>query len=357
MLNGGRESNFEALRLLSMLMVLNLHSFGGYNHGSGILQGLDWFRESTSICAVNVFIMISGYFGIKWKFRSFFNLIFQLLFYSFAVYGVCVVLGIFPFEISSFLSCFKATNNSWGFITCYLGIYLMAPLLNAFVLQSSTRGLFIYLLCLFMGCNFLIPAYSGILNYFLVYLIGGWMNKSQAVQTFKLPAAKCYWIVTLLIFGLSYCLYRYLHFDAVRMCTFFLGYSYNSPFIILQAMFLFLVFGRIQLQSRFVNWCAVSCLSIFLIHMHPAIKNIGYYHFTESLYALPFLQHAGVLILLVAGIFMGSILIDKIRIYLSNVTYNLICSLYSRLPYGWADVGILEKLDMKIFNKSKAKSK
>ena len=65
------------------------------------------------------------------------------------------------------------------------------------------------------------------------------MKKSQAVQTFKLPAVKCYWTVTLLIFVLSYSLYRYLHFDAVRMCTFFLGYSYNSPFIILQAMSLF----------------------------------------------------------------------------------------------------------------------
>ena len=84
-----------------MLMVLNLHSFHGYDYGSGIMQGLDWFRESTSICAVNVFIMISGYFGIKWKFRSFFNLIFQLLFYSFAVYGVCVALGIFSFEMSA----------------------------------------------------------------------------------------------------------------------------------------------------------------------------------------------------------------------------------------------------------------
>lgn len=37
---GGRESKFELLRLLSMLMVLNLHSFHGYDYGSGIMQGL-----------------------------------------------------------------------------------------------------------------------------------------------------------------------------------------------------------------------------------------------------------------------------------------------------------------------------
>ena len=71
-----RQSNIEALRLLSMLMVLNLHSFWGYvhNHGSVVFQAFDFFRESTSICAVNVFILISGYFGIKWKVKSFFNL-------------------------------------------------------------------------------------------------------------------------------------------------------------------------------------------------------------------------------------------------------------------------------------------
>ena len=72
-LSGGtRQSNIEALRLLSMLMVLNLHSFWGFEHGSGILQAVDFFRESTSICAVNTFLIISGYFGINWKFKSFF---------------------------------------------------------------------------------------------------------------------------------------------------------------------------------------------------------------------------------------------------------------------------------------------
>lgn len=29
-----------------MLMVLNLHSFHGYDYGSGIMQGLDWFRRA-----------------------------------------------------------------------------------------------------------------------------------------------------------------------------------------------------------------------------------------------------------------------------------------------------------------------
>ena len=70
-----------------------------------------------------------------------------------------------------------------------------------------------------------------------------------------------------------------------------------------------------------------------------------YLRVTSRVWPLPFLEHAGILILLVAGIFMGSILIDKIRIYLSTFVYNLICSFYRRLPYGWADTCIFEKLE------------
>ena len=49
-LGGVRLSNFELLRLLCMLMVLNLHSFSGYRHGDGFLQALDFLREYLNLC-------------------------------------------------------------------------------------------------------------------------------------------------------------------------------------------------------------------------------------------------------------------------------------------------------------------
>lgn len=130
---GGRKSNIEALRLLSMLMVLNLHSCWYFDTGSGWKQGLDFFREATSICAVDVFLIISGYFGIKWKFKSFFNLMFQLFFYSFGIYLVVSALGIINFSFLDLLKCAKATFGFWGFITGYVVLYFVSPLINAFV--------------------------------------------------------------------------------------------------------------------------------------------------------------------------------------------------------------------------------
>lgn len=328
---GNRQSNFEELRLLSMLMVLNLHSFWGYDYGNGFVQALDFFRESTSICAVNVFILISGYFGIKWKKKGLFSLLFQVMFYSIAVYAVCIALGTLQFDKGEFIHCFKAFYDSWGFITWYIILYFLSPVLNAFAEKTDRKQLLIFIFILWLAENIIMRSMNGGLNYFLVYLIGRWISKMGTVNLSN-NAGKGYLAVTLIIFVLSYCTYKFLHYDAEKMCEFILGYSYASPFVILQAVFLFLFFSKINVQSKFINWSAASCLAIFLIHMHPAIKDIGYYGFTKSLYERPFIEHITILIILISTVFFGSILIDKLRIVISECTYRVLRYVYRSIP-------------------------
>ncbi len=329
---GGRCSNIEALRLLSMLMVLNLHSFWGYNHGGGIGQIFDFFRESTSICAVNVFLLISGYFGIKWKWKSFYNLVFQIFFYSFGVYLMACCIGVVDFSVGGLFSNVKGLYASWGFITGYMVLYFCAPFLNAFAEKSDNKQLLITILIIFIVKNFICRV-PGFLNFGLLYLIGRFLNKTQSVERLKGIFCKYYWITTVLIFTMVYILFRFVHItNAGVMQSLFIGYSYEAPLVILQAVFLFLVFARMKFTSKFINWCASSCLAIFLIHMHPAIKYIGYYAITESLYSLPFFQHVGVLLLLIFGVFFGSIMIDKVRIIISEIVYLIIEKIVSLLP-------------------------
>lgn len=315
-------------------MVLNLHSFSGYSHdhGSHILQALDFLRESTSICAVDTFILISGYFGIKWKIKSFFNLSFQVFFYSFAVYFFCVAFGILVFEKRQFMQCFLGLCNSWGFIKNYVTLYFLSPLLNTFSESSDRKKLFFYIIVLFFAENFIFHSVEAI-NFCLLYLIGKWINKTNAVYELRLNALILYFVMTLVIFILSYSLYLIFHLDAPVMSGLVLAYSYASPFVIIQAIGLFLVFARTEIQSKLINWAAASCLSIFLIHMHPAIKHIGYYKFTDDLYNKPVLEHLALLVFLIFIVFCGSIIIDKIRIYVSNKIYNLL-GLIANTYYG-----------------------
>ncbi len=300
---GVRQSNFEALRLLCMIMVLNLHSFWGYEHGSGVWQALDFFRESLCICAVDCFILISGYFGIKWKFKSFFNLVFQILFYSVGIYLVVVALGIVDWNVKDFIerfACLFAISKSWGFVVGYVLLYLCAPFLNALAENTTKRELLLFIIVLFVTINFISVPRSSIFTYMLVYLIGRFLRKTN-VETVRFHSERAYLLTTTFIFIFVYfCLFRILHINnAATIGNWpigFIGYDYAAPLVILQAVFLFMVFAKLKFSSKFINWCAQSCFAIFLIHMHPTIKQIGYYSFTENLYNYPVLQHIIILL-------------------------------------------------------------
>ncbi len=85
-----RNANMELLRMISMLMVVMLHGLGK----SGLLVNLSisgganatiaWLLESLSLGAVNIFILISGYYLIDSKFKigRLIELVAELLFYS-----------------------------------------------------------------------------------------------------------------------------------------------------------------------------------------------------------------------------------------------------------------------------------
>lgn len=330
---GTRLSNFELLRLLCMLMVLNLHSFAGWNHGSGVWQAVDFFRESTSICAVDCFVLISGYFGIHWKFKSFFNLVFQIFFYSIVVYFVAVGLGVIDWSLSGFVErfeCLFAAEKSWGFAVSYVLLYFCSPLLNAFSEKTTSKELLSFIIIFFIAINFVCMP-DVVFTYALVYLIGRWLRKIEVVEK-KIPAWKIYWVVTTVIFLAAYfILFKALgisNASSAQSFPFgFIGYSYSAPLVILQAVFLFLAFAKLKFTSKLVNWCAASCFAIFLIHMHPSIKEIGYYSFTAGLYDRPVLEHIIILLILIISVFSGSIIVDKIRIFISNMVYRLITSL------------------------------
>lgn len=85
-----RESNFELLRIIAMIMILVLHadfqSLGAPTRAdiisSPITSTLKVFFEMVSIVAVNVFILISGWFGIRPSIKGFCKFAFQYLFFS-----------------------------------------------------------------------------------------------------------------------------------------------------------------------------------------------------------------------------------------------------------------------------------
>ena len=94
-----RLSNIELLRIVSMFCVLIVHAdYGalGWPDQSELFSNTNYtiirtIIESLAIVAVNVFVLISGWFGIKFKWNSLLKLLFQCAFFSL----VYIVLGVY----------------------------------------------------------------------------------------------------------------------------------------------------------------------------------------------------------------------------------------------------------------------
>ena len=84
-----RESNIELLRNISMFMILVIHAnfvslprIGIEELSNNTIPSVTrFFIESLGIVAVNVFVFISGWFGIRTRLKSVLSFIYQILFF------------------------------------------------------------------------------------------------------------------------------------------------------------------------------------------------------------------------------------------------------------------------------------
>ena len=149
-----RSSNIESLRLVSMFLVLTLH---GYGVALGLPSKADFqlsplpvfvrtIIESLSIVCVNVFVLISGWFGIKPSIKGFASFLFQCLFFSACISVFAPLFGVGePFSWADIGHVFFFGKYYYWFVKCYLCLYILSPVLNAFI-QSADRKTFLIVL-------------------------------------------------------------------------------------------------------------------------------------------------------------------------------------------------------------------
>lgn len=138
-----RQSNFELLRIVAMFMVMMLHvnflALGKpsvEDTGSAPLATFTRILfEVMSVGSVDLFVLISGWFGIKANRKSLFTFIFQVVFVIYSVSIVCLLLNkdnsLGGGKIVEIITC-----RSW-FVQAYLGLYLLSPALNLLVEKSK----------------------------------------------------------------------------------------------------------------------------------------------------------------------------------------------------------------------------
>ncbi len=123
-----RKSNFELLRLFCIFGIVVMHAMGNIDTSLSV-----WNTESHIFVnalfntGVTCFILISGYFGIKFRLEKLIEMDFMVIFYTVA--GVAVRGDLKAKEL--ILACFPIITRHYWFISCYFALCFLAPLLNA----------------------------------------------------------------------------------------------------------------------------------------------------------------------------------------------------------------------------------
>ncbi len=317
-----RQSNIELLRLICMFMILVGHA-SGYLNEKDLVGGHGVFRllvNQFCLVGVDVFVLISGWFGIKASFRGAGKLLFQVLFITILCVVVSLLAGL-PISFREDVLPFLLLGQGYWFVVSYLILYAISPVLNAFV-EKATQGTFRTVLLSWFGLaffyGFLLDAghfdygFSA-LSFIGLYLLARYVRlyPGRLTSFSAWTDAGIYAGATLLSALLFWYGYKW----------FSMGFHLNhndSPLAILAALYLLLAFSKINLQSRMVNWLAASAFAIYLIHENALVS--PYYHqlFQNLDQWLPAPAVVPVAIVLFLLIGLACILVDKIRILAWN---------------------------------------
>ena len=151
-----RDSNMELLRIIAMFLVLVVHA-DFFSLGAPTTTEISENEVSSltriaiqaiSIGCVNMFVLLSGWYGIRPKLVGFCNFIFQCLFYLIGIYIICLLFNLSSFNLQGIAGCLLLLKWNW-FIRAYILLYILSPVLNAFVSSATERQYRVILLSFF----------------------------------------------------------------------------------------------------------------------------------------------------------------------------------------------------------------
>ena len=276
-----RNSNIEFLRIFCMLLIISGHIVMAHtNHLLDTFDevyGLFWCGACS--VAVNTFVLITGWFGIKFQWERLLRLDMQVVFYSVGLLTVAVALGWHQISVrTDIFYLFPLLTKRYWFVTSYAVLYLIAPLLNQWRDSMSKQQygrvlvggfLLVYVWptvsFLFNAPQFINDSGYGIVNFSYLYLLGCYLRRHFVSNKSSAFYWGGYFLASVLLFACQYSLSKMLGFEFTSWI------SYNTVFVLLGAVCLFMAFERMSFSSSVVNYLAKPCLAVYLIHLHPYV--------------------------------------------------------------------------------------
>ncbi|MCI6672316.1 MAG: acyltransferase family protein [Prevotella sp.] len=346
-----RLSNFELLRLVAMTMVLVIHVFIGISRPSQAdtfnfpLQSLSFYAVNAfTIICVNLFILISGWFGINLKLAKLGELIFQVLFFSTLIFfSLALYCPEKYFNVESLSTIFMLNSNDYWFVKAYIGLCLFSPILNLFISHIDRNQYKLILFLLFGlqtiygwlsidGANWIAGGYS-VYSFICLYLLAryaklyGCQIRIRRIAICNIPIKIYISIFCLIVLTLTLAAYFLtwlgLPFEG-RLFT------YTNPLVVLESLVFLCIFKNFHLQNKWINKIALSSMAIYLLHGNELILRPMYSACVQYIYN----NYDGVTFIFYLTIFLLSIavlalLLDQIRLYIYHLLFHKRHDIYS----------------------------
>ena len=307
-----RSSNIELLRIASMFMIILFHfSVHGAWPESGPLAS-DVAVEMLSFggkLGVDCFVLITGYFMVqsRLKLASLLRVLLETWFYSFAILFIFLLADpSLVTEAKLRKAVLPVISGEYWFITCYLALMVVSPLLNlawrhlSALNKSRVMAIGFVMLSLLPTVSTFNPIGSDLVWFFYIYLLGGWVREhfeapragagtEAATQSSSTTDALCRldpaafiarWgggrtaILGVLFVWASMAIIGYAQrawgFDLIFPDYFVWQYMMPTFFA---SVGLLLVFQRLAIPPLgWVNAIAKTTLGIYLIHDNPIMR-------------------------------------------------------------------------------------
>lgn len=331
-----RKYNIEALRVLSMfLVVVGHYIFHGLKQSNitycitNTWGGVNFFTIEPlyliSSFAVNLFVMISGYFLVdrySFRWKAIVNLYLQTVFYSALIFLIlCLLSDSQMLTLKNIQTIVMPIyTSSYWFITKYIALMIIAPFLAMTVSKLDKKFYRFLLLVLFVISSSLLygNVYAGgfsILWLSFIFLFAGYIKIYGIHPSIRNNASKLFWGL-LLLFIISVSILNFLKN----------GYNFKlmSQAIDGSVFFLsalcFIIFEKwTPRESRLmhlISKLSPYLLGVYLIHDNRHLRDIIWNHcITTNLYIPIILQ----CILTCAIIFIICICIDYIRYHIFKI--------------------------------------
>lgn len=368
-----RMANLELLRCIAMMMVIALHYLGkggllpdladsgpDGSAGFGVAGGAAWLLEAFCIVAVNIYMLISGYFlcASSFKLSRLLQLLLQIWLYS-VIFGILgAVTGVTAgttVDTHYFLTLvFPVSMRHYWFMTAYVFLYLLLPFVGAAV-KRMTKGQLqaavALLLITFCALKSILPlrletdaqGYD-CLWYLCVFLTAAYIRRFGAeFPKSRRRALAVYVGCCLLAFGGTMALQLIFARTGSlgRMKGMCMEYNHVLPF--LGALGLFGVFLKTEIKGKIagvINRVAPYTLGVYLLH-----ENLGLRYAWQRWFGADRISTPGELLLLtllaVLGVFVCGIFADMLRAWAMKGLHALLkrVGIYRKL------LGKLEDVD------------